>query len=182
SLFTGAFRERSTAMLHKSWAGLLVIVMLAPAPAAAQSRTERNSEALERQVGDSGSSGNVPNLDQVKEQIVALTNAFRADNKRPDLKVNAKLDRTAQPFPDNMAQNDKSSQTADAKESWERVANAGYAYCIVLENIAYEFNAEGFGTRELAERFVQSWKDSPEHRKNMLDPDVDEIGVGVARS
>src|SRR5207247_1737903 len=29
---------------------------------------------------------------------------------------------------------------------------------------------------------MKGWKDSPPHRKNLLDPDIDEIGVGVAHS
>jgi hypothetical protein len=34
----------------------------------------------------------------------------------------------------------------------------------------------------LAQSFITGWKNSPEHRRNLLDPDVLEIGVGVARS
>ena len=81
-----------------------------------------------------------------------------------------------------MADTDKYGHTADGKEPWDRVAKAGYKYCIVLENIAYEYNSAGFTTDGLSETLVKAWENSPPHRKNMLDPDVSEIGVGVARS
>ena len=50
------------------------------------------------------------------------------------------------------------------------------------ENIAYVYSSAGFGTEELAEKMVEVWKESPEHRKNMLDPAVTESGVAVAHS
>jgi hypothetical protein len=50
------------------------------------------------------------------------------------------------------------------------------------ENIAWEYNSDGFTATGLARAFVSGWRHSPEHRKNMLDGDLDEIGVGVARS
>jgi hypothetical protein len=52
----------------------------------------------------------------------------------------------------------------------------------MAENIAWESKSGGFTTSELARALVDGWKKSPGHRKNMLDRDVEEIGVGVARS
>ena len=52
----------------------------------------------------------------------------------------------------------------------------------VLENIAYEYNSAGFTAEALAGDCVRGWENSPGHRKNMLDPDVQDIGVGLARS
>jgi uncharacterized protein YkwD len=123
-----------------------------------------------------------PNLAEVSKQVVAATNQFRKQEGRPELKVNAELTRAAQYFADFMARTDKYSHTADDKQPWDRAAEYGYKYCIVAENIAYQFNSEGFTTRELTDGFIEGWKKSPHHRENMLDPDVDDIGVGVARS
>jgi len=53
---------------------------------------------------------------------------------------------------------------------------------IVLENIAYDFDSQGFETEKLSAQLVTGWKESPGHRRNMLDPDVTETGVAVARS
>jgi hypothetical protein len=81
-----------------------------------------------------------------------------------------------------LARTNKFSHTADGRQPWERTVAQGYQDCIIAENIAWEFNSAGFTTRGLADALVEGWKKSPHHRKNMLDPDVGEIGVGVAYS
>src|SRR5262249_19787116 len=63
----------------------------------------------------------------------------------------------------------------------DRAKKHGYDYCLVLENIAYEYSSDGFTTDALAGALVKGWQESPGHRKNMLDPDVTETGVAVAR-
>ncbi len=123
-----------------------------------------------------------PDLNRAAEQIVAGTNAFRKKHGRGELHVNAELTKAAQSFADFMARTDKYSHTADGQEPWQRAAKAGYAYCIVDENIAYVFSSEGFSAQQLAQGLLTAWKNSPEHRKNLLDPDIDDIGVGVAHS
>ena len=123
-----------------------------------------------------------PDLPQVEKRIFTGTNEFRAKEDRKALKTNDKLHEAAAYFAGYLAQHDKLSHTADGKEPWERAAKYGYEYCIVLENIAYELNSAGFTTQQLADDFVNGWKKSPGHRKNMLDPDVTEIGVAVAPS
>ena len=44
------------------------------------------------------------------------------------------------------------------------------------------YSSAGYETEALALGFVKGWIESPEHRKNMLDPDVTEIGFGLAMS
>jgi hypothetical protein len=81
-----------------------------------------------------------------------------------------------------MATTDRYGHDADGRRPSERVQRFGYDYCLVAENIGYQYNSTGFTTEELAPRFVEGWKNSLPHRQNMLDPDVHEIGVAVARS
>ena len=81
-----------------------------------------------------------------------------------------------------MAGKDKFSHMADGHQPGDRTAAQGYKDCIVAENIAWELDPRGFSTRGLAEALVTGWEKSPHHRRNMLDPDLDEIGVGVAFS
>ncbi len=123
-----------------------------------------------------------PDPAKVKEQIVTATNQFRRQEKRGELKVNAQLAQAAQAFAEYMARTDKFSHEADGKKPADRVTAAGYKYCIVAENIAYDFNSAGFSTEELAQGLMDGWKKSPGHRKNLLDPDLSEIGVGLAQS
>ena len=92
------------------------------------------------------------------------------------------LSRAARYFADFMARTDKYGHTADGKQPSDRAKEYGYNFCIIAENIAWEFKTYGFTTEGLAERLFRGWKNSPEHRANMLDPDVYDIGVAVAHS
>ena len=53
---------------------------------------------------------------------------------------------------------------------------------IFIEERPDTFSTTGFDTAELAQRFVWGWKDSPPHRRNILDRDVTETGVAIAQS
>ena len=125
---------------------------------------------------------NSPELARTKQLIVTLTNQFRKEQGRDNLRANPKLTKAAQGFADFLAKNNQLSHTADGKQPWDRTVNTGYESCIVAENIAYEFNSTGFTTRGLATALLDGCKKSPGHRKNLLDPDVTEIGVAVAYS
>ncbi len=98
------------------------------------------------------------------------------------MNVNEKLTKTAREFADYLARTDRFSHTADGRSPGQRVSASGYEWCIVAENIAWEYDSAGFTTRGLGQALLTGWKNSPEHRRNMLDSDVTEIGVGVARS
>jgi uncharacterized protein YkwD len=123
-----------------------------------------------------------PDLDRARKQMIAATNQFRKQEKLRELEVNAELAKAAQAFAEFMAKTDKYGHEADGKKPAERASDAGYDYCIVSENIAYQLNSAGFTTAELASGFMESWNESPPHRKNLLDPDIFDIGVGLARS
>ncbi len=123
-----------------------------------------------------------PDLTAVVNNIIEKTNAFRQQEHRSPVGKNAKLSKTAQYFADYMARTGRYGHTADKQTPAERATKHEYDYCIVLENIAYAFNSEGFSTDELTHQFVDGWKKSPGHRRNMLDADVVDTGVAVARS
>jgi uncharacterized protein YkwD len=92
------------------------------------------------------------------------------------------LNKAAEYFAQYMATHDKYGHTADDNRPADRAKKFGYRYCIVLENIAYQFSSIGYTTQELGEKFFAGWKTSPGHRKNMLDPAVAQTGVAVAQS
>jgi hypothetical protein len=122
-----------------------------------------------------------PDLARATRYIIAKTNDFREQEGRARVRVNAKLTKTARYFADYMARTSRFGHTADGSRPAERAKKHGYVYCIVAENIAYEFNSKGFTWEELGKKFVEGWKHSPGHRRNMLDPDVTETGVAIAR-
>jgi len=120
-------------------------------------------------------------ISAVKALIVKQTNRFRQEQGFAPVEPNKALNKTSQHFADFLARTKKYGHTADGRLPSERAQAQGYQYCIISENIAYQFRSEGFSTEELAKILVTGWKKSPEHRKNMVDPGVTEIGVGVAR-
>jgi len=115
-------------------------------------------------------------------QIIEQTNAFRKDERRAAVTVSKELTAAAEAFARYMAEKDRYGHTADGRRPSDRAKKQGYEYCIVLENIAYQYSSLDFETEDLAKRFVRGWEKSPGHRRNMLDPDVTQTGVGVARS
>ncbi|HZY84712.1 MAG TPA: CAP domain-containing protein [Gemmataceae bacterium] len=117
---------------------------------------------------------------EVERLVVAYTNEFRREQGRPPLKVNDRLTKAAGYFADYLARTDRFSHSADGKQPSERATQHGYAWSVVAENIGWAYNSGGFSSEELARELVEGWKNSPGHRRNMLDPDVTEIGVAVA--
>src|SRR5262245_24116128 len=123
-----------------------------------------------------------PELAEEVKQILARVNTLRKESGRPELKVDPKLRKAAEEFAEFMAEHDKYGHDADDKEPADRVAKHHYTFCVLSENIAYQFSSAGFDTATLAARFFNGWKDSPGHRANMLNPDVKETGLAIKRS
>lgn len=123
-----------------------------------------------------------PDLRRVETLIVDGTNAFRRTADLPPVTSNAALKSAATSFAAYMARTDHYGHEADGRSPAQRATEHGYDYCIVLENIAYEQSSVGFDTSELAGGLVDGWRRSPPHRRNMLDPAVTDIGVGLAHS
>lgn len=115
-------------------------------------------------------------------QIVDGTNAFRQAQGLAPLDRDAELAGAARAFAGYMAKTGKYGHTADGRRPSQRAAAEGYEYCIVGENIAYQYRSDGFASSsDLSAEFVEGWKNSPEHRANMLDSAVTQTGVGVAQ-
>lgn len=123
-----------------------------------------------------------PPLAQVQRIVIEQTNRFRASEGLSPVREAPPLDRAAQGFASFMARRDRYGHEADGRTPAERARAQGYDFCLVAENIAYEFSSEGFGAGELAQHFVRGWQNSPPHRANMLDAAAAEIGVAVAQS
>ncbi len=121
-----------------------------------------------------------PDPDEVAGQIVARTNSFRKEHKLSPLSADEQLTAAARDFAKFMASSGKYGHQADGRQPFERAERHGYEYCVVLENIAFKYESAGIGQEELIRFFVESWKNSPRHRKNMLDPDITHTGVAVA--
>jgi uncharacterized protein YkwD len=115
-------------------------------------------------------------LRQIEGQVYAAVNQLRNTEGRPELKRNEHLALEAKRHAENMAvrrffahedlRRGDLAQRLDASGiGWERCA----------ENIYQEKEI-----RDPAEDAVHSWLNSPGHKKNMLDLNLSETGVGVA--
>jgi uncharacterized protein YkwD len=167
---------------HRRFLAVLIACLFLPLSALAQVSQPQDFDSVDPGNHRPDTSASSADLTKTAELITTLTNEFRARHNRHALTVNARLSRAAQDFADYLARTDTFSHTADGKQPAQRIREQGYEFCLVAENIAWEYDSHGFTTKELGRAFVTGWRHSPEHRKNLLDPDLDEIGVGVARS
>ena len=122
-------------------------------------------------------------LGRAAAAIVEETNRFRVEEKVAGVLPSAALAATAREFAQFLAATDKFGHAADGRDPAARVRGHGYDYCMVSENIAYQFRSQGFESpAELGRVFVEGWKRSPGHRTNLRDREATEIGVAVAHS
>ena len=124
----------------------------------------------------------LPELDRIPLLLVRYANDLRRAQGAGPTAVSEPLSRAAGYFADYLARTDQMGHTVDGSTPSARARQHGYDFCLVSENIAMQFHSAGFGTEELAQRFVAGWENSPGHRKNMLDADATETGTAVARS
>jgi uncharacterized protein YkwD len=119
---------------------------------------------------------------EVESNIVAQTNAFRRGQNLAPLTVDPHLERAAGDFAAFMARTGEYGHGAGGTTPAQRAERAGYAYCVIAENIGFQYSSAGFTTDALTTGFMQGWRESPGHRRNMLKAGLTEIGVGVAQS
>lgn len=121
-------------------------------------------------------------LDRTAQRIVQQTNEYREQKDLKPVQENRQLKKAAHYFAEYLAEEEKLDHEADGSTPAKRAEEYGYEYCIVLENIASERRDADFTSRELAASLVEGWQESKPHRENLLDGDVTETGVAVARN
>ena len=112
----------------------------------------------------------------VKQDIVDRTNALRREKGVAALRVNDKLMQAAQVRADEMAANTVYSHTRPNGEKFNAVTDCPY----IAENI-HRIADWVLSDQTLAERAVADWSASATHNKNMVNPKLSEIGIGLAR-
>lgn len=161
---------------------LMLVYLLEPLNAFGQPIKNVYSELLKTENETTKEPNNSLDLVKVNEALFKRTNQLRQREKLEPLKANSQLEEAAQGFAVVLAEMDKLDHNADGKQPWDRTAEAGYKHSMVSENIAYQSTSAKITADELAEKFMQSWENSPGHRKNLLDPHVMDLGVGLALS
>ena len=111
-----------------------------------------------------------------KQDIVDRTNALRKENGVAALCVNDRLMQAAQVRADEMAAHTVYSHTRPNGGKFNTVTDCPY----MAENI-HRIADWVLSDQTLAERAVADWSASATHNKNMVNPKLSEIGVGLAR-
>ena len=124
----------------------------------------------------------LPDIARTELAIIEMTNAFRHEQKLGGVTRNKDLDTAARLFAEYLAKTGKFAHEADGRQPSDRAKAAGYGFCMIAENLASHLDSRGFKTSGLAGAAVEGWKNSPGHRKNMLQPHVTDIGVGIAKA
>jgi hypothetical protein len=105
------------------------------------------------------------------QEMLRLVNALRSQNGLPALRLNTNLNKAAFDHSKDMADNNYFSHEGLNGSSFsQRARNAGYTGSPLGENIA-----AGSAT---AQGTFDQWKNSPDHRSNMLNRNANEMGIG----
>lgn len=103
--------------------------------------------------------------------VIRLINTERAARGLEPLTPDPRLESAAQSHARHMAERDCYAHVCPGEPALDqRVRQAGYPYRKITENI--------HAAQTDPQRVVAGWMNSPGHRRNILDPDVTEIGVG----
>lgn len=122
--------------------------------------------------------------DNVAAQVLQLVNAARAAPRRcgsaamtaaPPLRLNDLLNRAAAAHAQDMLRYDYFEHAGhDGSTPSQRVAETGYSYRIIGENIA--------SGPETPQEVVQGWLSSPGHCQNLMDARFADMGLAYATS
>lgn len=119
---------------------------------------------------------NDADVDAMKRDIVDRTNALRREKGVAALCVNDRLMQAAQVRADEMAAHTVYSHTRPNGGKFNTVTDCPY----MAENI-HRIADWVLSDQTLAERAVADWSAPTTHNKNMVNPKLSEIGVGLAR-
>lgn len=106
--------------------------------------------------------------------LIDWINAERGKKGLAKLKANGKLDSAAQGHACDMAAAGKMAHTVPGGPSFQsRVKGSGYRMRTAVENIAKS-------SRGTAEAAAELWRNSSAHWSNILEPQLRDVGIGLA--
>jgi uncharacterized protein YkwD len=148
-----------TKILTASFASIALI-----APAAASAHTTGTCNNANTPVAQ------LPSSD-AKSAVVCLVNQQRKAHHLPTLSVARRLDKSAQAWTNAMLATHNFNHFGAGTTPASRIQNAGYDWMAAGENIA-----TGYITPNSV---VTAWMHSPEHCRNILDPNFTNVGTGI---
>jgi hypothetical protein len=113
----------------------------------------------------------------IEARVLSLVNSERGTRHLPPVKLFPKLTALAQKHSAEMAARGRLSHAFEGRNALVRIqADYPELFGLVGENVAYQF---GNTEREIARKLMQGWMKSPGHRKNILNPQYNYLGVGI---
>jgi hypothetical protein len=110
-----------------------------------------------------------------RETVIESTNAERQAHGLQPLTENELLNKIAEGRARDLLAKQYFDHVSPTGEQASDVAqHIGYAYKIIAENLAQGFFPTG-------KKMVDGWMQSPSHRKNLLNPEVKEIGISILK-
>jgi serralysin len=120
---------------------------------------------------------------QYEMQMLALVNAARSANGLQPLAINSRLNTSAETHSRWMLSADVFSHTgAGGSSATDRMRAAGYVFSGVSasgENIAWQSERGATGIADDVVNLFNNLMNSSGHRANILNPNFDEIGIGI---
>jgi hypothetical protein len=120
-----------------------------------------------------------PDLDAVESLVMEGTNRYRVSQGVGTVSPNPRLEQAARAFANELADGGAFAHESGGTTPEIRIRRAGYKECVVAENLARRYDTAGYTTRDLAQKLVQGWIDSPGHRKNLLEAEALDTAVAV---
>jgi uncharacterized protein YkwD len=120
-------------------------------------------------------------LTQLEQGVLTDINAFRAAHHLPALTLSASLTAAARTHSQQMETGGYfAHNSADGTAFWKRIQafypSGNYGFWSVGENLLWS------SPDVSPEKALTMWANSPEHRKNMLDPQWREIGISAVHA
>jgi uncharacterized protein YkwD len=111
----------------------------------------------------------------IAQRVLELSNAERSRVGAPPLSLHPQLTAAAQHHTNLMVQhNQMTHQLPGEPGLGDRISQAGYQWGGVAENVAQGQSSP--------EEVVSTWMNSPGHRENLLNPELQHLGVGYANN
>jgi len=107
------------------------------------------------------------------ENIIDQVNKERVTRDLAPLETNEQLENAAYNKSIDMITRNYFEHYAHGLTPWSFIIAQGYDYTVAGENLAMGFDS--------SEGVVNAWMNSPAHRANILNPEFEEIGVGVVK-
>ncbi|PLS84048.1 MAG: hypothetical protein CYG60_20025 [Actinobacteria bacterium] len=128
-----------------------------------------------------GCDGQLMRFDGKKAELLRLHNEERAERGAPALCAHPQLEAAAQGHAEDMLKRGFYEHvTPEGMDPGQRISRTGYPYATYGENnnrVWGDFAGEP--SRQELREAVESWMDSPGHRKTLLNPALREVGFGI---